>query len=224
MQTTSESASIVIAELSRARTPRPAKTVSGPEEQRDRRRDDRAEDEQEDEDQQRRRQQLGPLGGAERFLLQGARDASRSPTGSPRTGARTLPLERAFQRRHGVAHRRRRRHVEVDQDQGLARRRAQAATEPRSQGEITVAAGSWRSAADQPGPWRSIAAAGPRSRTAKGEESPKWLLGQLFAFAARVPGILSESGASLPSTPQAEHAEQRRRTSRTAARPTRGRR
>ena len=72
--------------------------------------------------------------------------------------------------------------VEVGEDQRpVGRRAAAAATGPVSQGESVVTFGSSRRARTSSGPWRSSAAAGPRSRIAKGAVSPKcsrriWLL------------------------------------------------
>ena len=91
----------------------PGEDGEGAEGERDRRRYDRAEDEQQNQDQQRRRQQLGPLGRAERFLLQGAGDG-----GEPRLGGNdrrtNAGLQGVFQFGDDVAHRLVQRYVEVD--------------------------------------------------------------------------------------------------------------
>lgn len=95
-----------------------------------------------------------------------------------------------------------------------------APRDPRSPGEMTVAAGRRRSAATSPGPCRSSSPAGPRSRTTKGEEGPKWLSARVSPFCAEVPGMLSDSGERRPSTcsPTAPSAKQAASTAPSPAR------
>src|SRR6478672_10236254 len=82
---------------------------------------------------------------------------------------------------------------------GLGRR---GPTEPASHGERVDTLGSEaRSARTSLGPWRSIAAAGPRSRIANGAESPKCSRRMSLAREDSVPGMSSEVGLSLLSTP-----------------------
>ncbi len=82
---------------------------------------------------------------------------------------------------------------------GPGRRAAGAAC---SQGEMVVAARSRRSAATRRGPWRSIAAAGPRSMTAKGTDSPKSARASASPRDEEVPGIAREVGCRSRSTPR----------------------
>ena len=93
------------------------------EEKRNRRRDQGAKDQEQDDDQQRGGEQLGPLGGAQRFLLQGPGDRRESGL-RRRHGTVDAGGEGAFERRYGVADRRRERQVVVDQDEGAIRTRA----------------------------------------------------------------------------------------------------
>ena len=104
MQTTSERASIGISEVRKTRTPRPAKTVIAPKSERDQRGEHRAEDEEEDEQQKRSREELGALGGGERFVLQGAGDRREAGLGRLH-GRADLGVEGVFELGDGVAHR-----------------------------------------------------------------------------------------------------------------------
>ena len=133
MQTTRESASIVDERAEQDEDAATSKDSQRTEAQRDRGGDQRAEDEEQDDDQERGGEQLGALGGAERFLLEGTRDAGVSGLGGLK---RTVDVvcERSFQRGNGVAHRFRQRYVKVNQDQRPPRAGAQ-------RGEVTPVPG-----------------------------------------------------------------------------------
>ena len=177
------------------------------EEKRNRRRDQGAKDQQQDDDQQRGGEQLGALGGAQRFLLQGPGDRRESGL-RRRHGRVDAGGEGAFERRYGVANRRRERQVVVDQDEGaIAARGEGQAGAPCSQGEIVVAARSRRSAATRRGPWRSIAAAGPRSMTANGTDSPKFSRASASPRDEEVPGMAREVGCRWPLDAEADDAK-----------------
>ena len=89
--------------------------------------------------------------------------------------------------------------ITISACRGLGRRRP---TEPRSQGERVVTRGSLaRRARTSSGPWRSIAAAGPRRSTANGAERPKCSRRTALAFEEGVPGTSSEVGLRRLSTP-----------------------
>ena len=85
-----------------------------------------------------------------------------------------------------------------------------AATVPRSQGEITVASGLWRSARTSGGPWRSISAAGPLSRTANGVESPKCSSARSSPFGRAGAGDRQRERVELVLDAEPDHARARR--------------
>ena len=74
------------------------------------------------------------------------------------------------------------------------RAREASAAGAGSQGEITVSPGRGAETVASLGPWRSIAAAGPRRRTAKGEESPKLCSARASPRSEEVPEIASDVG------------------------------
>ena len=124
MQTTSERASIGISEVRKTRTPRPARTVIAPKASGIAAASERAEDEQQDEDQERGGEQLGALGGGERFVLEGAGDRREARLGRPH-GRADVGREGVFQFGNGVAHRLGEGHVVVEKSR--AREGASAA-------------------------------------------------------------------------------------------------
>ncbi len=175
MQTTSERASIGISEVRKTRTPRPARTVIAPKASGISAASDRAEDEQQDEQQQRRGEQLGALGGGERFVLQGAGD--RREAGLGRAHRRVdVGGEGVFELGNRVAHRLGQRDVEVEQEQGAralprrpCRRSVRAACgrrgrDPRARSRSGSGRGAGRRRGGGPGARarRRARAAGPR--------------------------------------------------------------
>ena len=154
--------------------PRDAVTVIGAEGERDRRRDRRAEDQQQDDQQEGDRDQLGPLGRADRLLLDRPREAGE--TGLGRGDGRRDPFLERRGRDGGPSPRpppRRRRGSR--RGSALARARAKAvdaAAGPMARAsrppDRLAARGSAPVPAGRAGP------AGPRSRIAKGAVSPKW--------------------------------------------------
>ena len=126
-------------------------------------------------------------------------------------------VEGVFELGHRVAHRLGEGHVEVEQEQGAraggrrraGRRRGQLAggrgrVPGRDHGD-----GAGRGAGRRRGggPWRSIAPAGPRSRTAKGEESPKRCAGERFAAGRGGAGDRQRGRAQVVLDAEADQAE-----------------
>jgi hypothetical protein len=222
VQTTRESESIVLTVLSRARTPRPAKTVRAP------KRSGIAAATTERKTSRRIKISSGAASSSARSVeLSDSSCSALATVAKPDWVATTGGRIRVSSVRcsAGTVSRIARvsgtwKSIRTRALRGLGRR---PPTEPRSQGEITVAARSLRSALTSPIPWRSTAAAGPCSSTAKGEDSPKWLLASSSPSATEVPGTVSESGASLPSTPSPS-TPSTVQASRTTTKPARGRR
>ena len=97
----------------------------GAEGERDRGGDQRAEDDQQDDEEERHGEQLGALGGVDRFVLQAAGDGGEARLGGGERRA-DLFLDQAFEGGNRLAHRRGEGDVVVDDDQRLVGARAAA--------------------------------------------------------------------------------------------------
>ena len=131
---------------------------------------------EQDDQQDRYRDQLTALAGGDRLDPEAPREMLAKPDWVARTGEWMFSLEDAVELGDGFVYRLVDVDVEVGQDQGLVRAGAQARHGAAgSTGESVVTLGSRRRARISAGPCSSSAAAGPRSRIAKGAELPKLL-------------------------------------------------